>query len=270
MPNKTIYISDDDRDLFDRAAEIAGGFSPAVAEALRQYVDSHELAERGYEQVEVTTRINGVESVKVFRGRRLARVEQFLDGRSVQWTSYATPRDNIAVVRTESPDFIGMAHRGADAFRDYTGFNPRTLFSGVDDLGGLFSMVDGLAKGRRGDLASAFQDFFQGMQSRDTPSRDDNGPRGFGPAVPLVPEVWDPQHASDNDGHGAGGPGEEAGNGDPARQARFPGSSELEVFGSTAELREAAFREGGTGLPVSFITATEQGLETPPVEVLDI
>ena len=51
---------------------------------------------------------------------------------------------------------------------------------------------------------------------------------------------------------------------------RLPGDSGLEVFASVEDLREAAFRDGSEGLPVAFITATQQALETPPVEVLDI
>lgn len=51
---------------------------------------------------------------------------------------------------------------------------------------------------------------------------------------------------------------------------RLPGDSGLEVFASVEDLREAAFRDGSEGLPVAFITATQQALGTPPVEVLDI
>ena len=38
MPNKTIYVADADLPLFERAASIAGGLSPAVTAAIKLYV----------------------------------------------------------------------------------------------------------------------------------------------------------------------------------------------------------------------------------------
>lgn len=289
MPNKTIYISDDDRDLVERATAIAGGFSPAVAQALRRYVDAHDLADRGFEQVEVTTRTAGVDAVKIFRGRRLARVEQFREGRSVQWTSYSTPRGNIAVVTTESPDFIGTAQHGSEAFRDRTGFDPGALidavrqrsgdrtmpWSSMDDLGGLFSMVDRIVEqarraGNPGWSTMAEQLF--GHRPEETRKEDSAGRRGFGAPIPLSSEGWT---GDDSD------PADERSDTDTAEHptassgpSHLPGSSDLEVFGSVSELRDAAFRDDDNGegnvIPVSFITATERALETPPVEFLDI
>lgn len=281
MPNRTIYVSDDDRELYDRAAEIAGGFSPAVSEALRRYVETHDLADRGFEEVEVTVRTGGTASVKIFRGRRLARVEQFLEGRSVQWTSYATPRENIAVTRTESPDFIGLAQRGRDAVLDRTGFDPVDLlgragrttrqrgrsapWSAVDDLGGLFAVLDRVAgDGGWSSLAGQFLGQ-QGQQGQQDPS----GRRGFDVPVPLSGGEED-QRGDEETGDGAEDDGATA----APQFPRLPTSCDLEVFASTAELRDAAFRgpdsRGPSALPVSFITATEQALDTPPVEFLDI
>ncbi|MGO1416850.1 MAG: EXLDI protein, partial [Candidatus Corynebacterium faecigallinarum] len=203
MGNKTIYISDDDREFVERATEIAGGFSPAVSQALRDYVAAHDLTERGFEQVEITTRTGGVDSVKIFRGRRLARVEQFHRGRSVQWTSYATPKGNIAVITSESADFIGMMQRGADSVTDHLGGDPRRMidavrrrlgeqggpWAAVDDFGGLFSVIDGLASSfgfgtqRPGQRDSA--------DSAGRADRDGSAPRGFGIPVPMMPTVDD-------------------------------------------------------------------------------
>ncbi|MGO1618934.1 MAG: hypothetical protein ACTHXZ_02050, partial [Candidatus Corynebacterium faecigallinarum] len=203
MGNKTIYISDDDREFVERATEIAGGFSPAVSQALRDYVAAHDLTERGFEQVEITTRTGGVDSVKIFRGRRLARVVQFHRGRSVQWTSYATPKGNIAVITSESADFIGMMQRGAESVTDHLGGDPRRMidavrrrlaeqggpWAAVDDFGGLFSVIDGLASSfgfgtqRPGQRDSA--------DSAGRADRDGSAPRGFGIPVPMMPTVDD-------------------------------------------------------------------------------
>lgn len=286
MGNKTIYISDDDREFVERATEIAGGFSPAVSQALRDYVAAHDLSERGFEQVEITTRTGGVDSVKIFRGRRLARVEQFHRGRSVQWTSYATPKGNIAVITSESADFIGMMQRGADSVTDHLGGDPRRMidavrrrlgeqggpWAAVDDFGGLFSVIDGLASSfgfgtqRPGQRDSA--------DSAGRADRDGSAPRGFGIPVPMMPTVDDGSDGPDGDGDnretGSAGASGVSDTADTNGTHRLPGDSGLEVFASVDDLREAAFRDGSEGLPVAFITATQQALETPPVEVLDI
>ena len=40
VPNKTIYVSDGDLPMFQRAQDLAGGnLSSAIASALRRYVD---------------------------------------------------------------------------------------------------------------------------------------------------------------------------------------------------------------------------------------
>lgn len=114
MPNKTIYISDNDLPLADRAAELAGGLSPAVMEGLKLYLRNTEAAERGFEEVHVVDRTDGVETRKIFQGRQLARLSRSLEGKRVEWTSYLTPKENIAVVRSEHPDFVAVA-RGAGA-----------------------------------------------------------------------------------------------------------------------------------------------------------
>lgn len=286
MGNKTIYISDDDREFVERATEIAGGFSPAVSQALRDYVAAHDLTERGFEQVEITTRTGGVDSVKIFRGRRLARVVQFHRGRSVQWTSYATPKGNIAVITSESADFIGMMQRGAESVTDHLGGDPRRMidavrrrlgeqggpWAAVDDFGGLFSVIDGLASSfgfgtqRPGQRDSA--------DSAGRADRDGSAPRGFGIPVPMMPTVDDGSDGLDGDGDnretGSAGASGVSDTADTNGTHRLPGDSGLEVFASVEDLREAAFRDGSEGLPVAFITATQQALETPPVEVLDI
>ena len=114
MPNKTIYISDNDLPVADRAAELAGGLSPAVMEGLKLYIRNSEASQQGYEEVHVVDRSDGVETRKVFQGRQLARLSQSHGGKRIEWTSYLTPKDNLAVVRSEHPDFVAVA-RGAGA-----------------------------------------------------------------------------------------------------------------------------------------------------------
>ena len=52
MPNKTIYVSDGDLAVYQRAQELAGGnLSSAIANALRRYVDVEEGLREGFDEV---------------------------------------------------------------------------------------------------------------------------------------------------------------------------------------------------------------------------
>jgi EXLDI family protein len=54
MPNKTIYVSDDDLPLFRKAQDIAGGnLSAAILAAIRRYVEVEEGRQEGYEEITV-------------------------------------------------------------------------------------------------------------------------------------------------------------------------------------------------------------------------
>ena len=54
MPNKTIYVSDGDLRMYQRAQELAGGnLSAAISSALKRYVDVEEAKREGYEEVVV-------------------------------------------------------------------------------------------------------------------------------------------------------------------------------------------------------------------------
>jgi EXLDI family protein len=90
MPNKTIYVSDDDLALYKRAQELAGNLSQAISTALRRYVEMEEGRLEGFD--EITVRVgrgsgrkqrfsgvllaeggrsnkNGYEAFKVYRSR---------------------------------------------------------------------------------------------------------------------------------------------------------------------------------------------------------
>jgi EXLDI family protein len=54
VPNKTIYVSDGDLTLFQRAQELSGGnLSAAIAKALKRYVDVQEGLKEGFDDVVV-------------------------------------------------------------------------------------------------------------------------------------------------------------------------------------------------------------------------
>jgi hypothetical protein len=54
VPNKTIYVSDGDQPIYQRAQELAGGnLSAAIAGALRRYIDIEEGKLEGFDDTTV-------------------------------------------------------------------------------------------------------------------------------------------------------------------------------------------------------------------------
>ncbi|RMI33978.1 EXLDI protein [Nocardia stercoris] len=79
MPNKTIYVSDDDLPLFQRAQELVGGnLSGTIVAALRRYIELEEGRAEGYEEVVLRLGHNGARQVR-FSGRLLGDLQE-MDG----------------------------------------------------------------------------------------------------------------------------------------------------------------------------------------------
>ncbi len=65
VPNKTIYVSDGDLPLFQRAQKLAGGnLSAAIATALRRYVDLQEGLQGGFDDIVVRVGIGSGRKVR--------------------------------------------------------------------------------------------------------------------------------------------------------------------------------------------------------------
>ncbi|WP_199040556.1 EXLDI protein [Glycomyces salinus] len=94
MPNKTIYVSDKDLPLYERAQELAGGnLSKAISTALRKFVEAAEGRLEGYQEITVKVgvgpgrkrrrqRFTGVKLGEGGRVNEKGRVEQFTVYRS--------------------------------------------------------------------------------------------------------------------------------------------------------------------------------------------
>ena len=68
MPNKTIYVADDDLPVFQRAQELVGGnLSSTVVSALRRLIELEEGREAGFEEVVLQVGRDGVRQVR-FQG----------------------------------------------------------------------------------------------------------------------------------------------------------------------------------------------------------
>jgi EXLDI family protein len=103
MPNKTIYVSDDDLALFKRAGELAGSLSAAITIALRRYVDAQEGLESGFE--EITVRV----------GPGPGRKQRFVGVLLGEWgRSTATQVETFRVYRSRTGKYVVHVERSAD------------------------------------------------------------------------------------------------------------------------------------------------------------
>lgn len=97
MPNKTIYVADDDLPLFQRAQEIAGGkLSTAITAALRRYVEVEEGRQQGY--AEIIVRVGpGLGRQQRFCGMLLAEMEQSGNERDETYRVFRTRTEKFVV-----------------------------------------------------------------------------------------------------------------------------------------------------------------------------
>src|SRR5260221_8496511 len=74
LPNKTIYVSDDDLPLFERAQELSGSnLSSAIVQALRRFIELEEAKQHGLDEITVIVNGQGAHRRKRFVGQRLVR-----------------------------------------------------------------------------------------------------------------------------------------------------------------------------------------------------
>ena len=107
MPNKTIYVADEDLPLLEEAQALTGGnLSAAVARALRGYVDGARDHQAGFGELTVQVGPPGAKRLKRFRGYEVARWQlPHADGRQVEmFIIYATKGGRYAVHCRKGPN----------------------------------------------------------------------------------------------------------------------------------------------------------------------
>lgn len=119
MPNKTIYVSDDDLRLFERAQELSGdNLSAVVVRALRRFIEIEEARKGGLDEITVLVGTYSVRQPKRFIGVRLVRwLQATADGKGTEILNvYRTAKGNYALhTRTVpywalsdgDPDYMG-------------------------------------------------------------------------------------------------------------------------------------------------------------------
>jgi len=104
VPNKTIYVSDGDLLLYQRAQELAGGnLSAAIANALRRYVDLEEGLHGGYDDVVVRVGLGSGRKVR-FVG---VLVGEWIDNRQ-------KAAERVRVWRGRTGKYVLHVERSAD------------------------------------------------------------------------------------------------------------------------------------------------------------
>jgi EXLDI family protein len=159
VPNKTIYVSEGDLNIYERAQEMAGGnLSSAIASALRRYVDIEEGRKEGFD--EITVRVGPkpgrkVRFIGVLLGEWVAtspsRVETFrvYRGRTGKYVLYIDRTPDFTIVDREGKPGGWRASLGLDWNASY-GMSPGgatlEVVESIDDLRGkippqLYDMV---------------------------------------------------------------------------------------------------------------------------------
>ncbi len=115
MPNKTIYVSDGDLAIYQRAQELAGdNLSAAISAALRRYVDVEEGRREGFD--EITVRVGPGKGRKVrFVGVLLGEWVQSSWSRPETYRVYRGRTGKFVVHTERSPDWTMVDQEGKPA-----------------------------------------------------------------------------------------------------------------------------------------------------------
>lgn len=117
MATKNIYVSDSDLPLFERAAELAGGMSSAVAAGLRLFVARQERERKLVEMttIELEVQDGPVVATKRFTGRQLLRYELRDGMRARTFRVYLTAKGQYAVYSRDDPNWAALSSPDQDS-----------------------------------------------------------------------------------------------------------------------------------------------------------
>lgn len=120
MPNKTIYVSEEDVALYERAQELAGGnLSAAVARGLRRFVESEEGRQDGYQQITVRVGTGRARHAKRFSGAILGEWRHPSGERRIEvFRVYRTPKGRFALHVRRMPDWAAWSD--PDTWRQFS------------------------------------------------------------------------------------------------------------------------------------------------------
>jgi EXLDI family protein len=138
VPNKTIYVSDEDLPLFKRAQELAGGsLSAAIGTALRRYVDAEEGRAEGYDEITVRVGVGVGRKVR-FSGVLLGTWGRATSTRQEEYHVYRTRSGKFAVHVQRSPEWADPNSSG-NWVRDLANWR---VMLGIDESSWSFTQAE--------------------------------------------------------------------------------------------------------------------------------
>ncbi|MCO1657511.1 EXLDI protein [Pseudonocardia humida] len=138
VPNKTIYVSDEDLPLFKRAAELAGGsLSAAIGAALRRYVDAEEGRTEGFDEITVRVGVGVGRKVR-FSGILLGKLGRSTSTREEEYRVYRTRSGKFAVHVSRSPEEYD-SHSSGNWVRELTNWR---VMLGIDESSWVFAQAE--------------------------------------------------------------------------------------------------------------------------------
>jgi EXLDI family protein len=115
VPNKTIYVSDGDLSLYQRATELAGGNLPAaISNALRRYVANEEGLREGYEDITVRVGVGSGRKVR-FTAVLVGEWVDTSNSRAVAFHVYRGRTGKYVVHTERSPEWWAVDAEGKPA-----------------------------------------------------------------------------------------------------------------------------------------------------------
>ncbi len=105
MPNKTIYVSDNDTSLFEEAKNLAGeALSSVIARALREYVSKHQKKSQGMKEISAKVGSYNSQREQRFIGEELGKWSGFSDDKVwlMDANIYHTQKGNWAILLRHS------------------------------------------------------------------------------------------------------------------------------------------------------------------------
>ncbi len=103
MPNKTIYVSDDDLTLFEEAKNLAGeALSSVISRSLKEYVARNRKHTKGMKEISVEVGTHRAEREQHFVGQEITTWQGFSNDKEwyMKATIYKTQKNNWAVYLT--------------------------------------------------------------------------------------------------------------------------------------------------------------------------
>lgn len=141
MPNKTIYVANDDLPLFDRAQALAGdNLSSVIVRALKELITRNESLKKGMKEVVVQVGTKGLQQEKRFNGRLVIKWQGAGDHND--WYSarvFRTVKNQWAVELTKQPNLDVFRQREFWRTADYFEYTPDTqllVFANPDEADG--------------------------------------------------------------------------------------------------------------------------------------